>query len=149
MALRKVTVLQHMHCCDSYNALPLVSALALFADLNGGSTNCAYLGWLKNLDRIYCSVCTCITQMLQHQNPNCSAESGTCLIRARAHRAKAADYRNHHYQNHRHCRRFCMTEFREMFLNLRINWLSHIEELLPINTDRGKDSSDGKTRKEM
>jgi len=111
MALRKVTVLQHMHCCASYNALPLVSALALFADMNGGSTNCGWLGWLKNLGRSSCSVCTHITQMFQHQNPNCRAESGTCSIRARAHRAKGADYRNHHYQNHRHCRRFCMTEF--------------------------------------
>ena len=121
MALRKVTVLQHMYCCNSNNALPLVSALALFADMNGGSTNCAYLDWLKNLGRISCSVCTHVTQMLQHQNPNCSAESDTCPIRARAHLTKAAAYRNHHYQNHRHCGRFCMTEFREMFLISRIN----------------------------
>jgi hypothetical protein len=44
VALRKVTVLQHMHCCDLYTSLPLVSALALFADMNDGSTNCGYLG---------------------------------------------------------------------------------------------------------
>jgi len=40
-------------------------------------------GLAEKLSRSSCWVCTHITQMFQRQNPNCSAESGTCSIRAK------------------------------------------------------------------